>query len=279
MSHLTFGLGWNRPLPAHYARCRPGVHAAELLADVVPAESSDNSDLVTIINQGLLGSCTANAWMQIIHGAMVAAGLDPSTEFGSRLMAYYLARCEDGNQTVDSGTQICTVADACCRIGFCKESAWPYDPAWFASMPPPEAFREAFDQRGQIDINYHRLDGVVEGDDLLDLIRRALTARYLVTWGTLVSKAFCSGELGFDPIKPPTDQPIAGGHAQVICGHNGRPDGQPSFRDVNSWGPEFGDGGFCDVAPEYVSWSASSDMWICKVAPRFSSPRFSGGTP
>lgn len=270
----TRTLGWNRPTAKHYARCRAGVKAADLLAGIVPAQKVDLSNLVTIINQGALGSCTCNSTAQIVHAAMVKAGLAPSTPFLSRLFSYYLARAEDGNQATDAGSQNCTVIDAICRAGFCPEAAWPYDVSEFAQMPSPEAWREAIDQRGKIDINYHRIDQGVTGDALLQVIYQALTAGYLVNFGTLVTEDFCSGNLGTAPILPPAaGQAIAGGHSMALCGYD-LTVAKPYLRVVNSWGPDFGDSGFCDFDPSYLSWYETSDMWLVKAT-----PLFSGGKP
>ena len=268
-------LGWNRPTDKHYSRCKAGPHARDLLSAVVPAESADLTRLVTIIDQDGLGSCTANAVAQVIHGAQILAGAPVETPFLSRLMAYYLARLEDGNQDADTGSQICTVFDAVSRIGFCPEKVWPYETVWFDSKPPMEAFWAAFDQRGKVEVNYHRLDGNGEsGEQRLDLVRRALTVGCLVTWGAPVSEDYCSDILGSDPIPPPRHLPIAGGHAQTLCGYGTRPDGKPFFRNVNSWGTGWGDAGFCDLSPEYVAWDEASDFWLVSLV-----PRFSGGTP
>ena len=262
-------LGWNRPTAKHYARCRAGAPALVLLAGITPAQKVDLSNLVTIIDQQNLGSCTCNSTAQIIHAAMVKAGLDPSTPFLSRLFAYFLARAEDGNTTTDAGSQNCTVIDAVCRAGFCPETAWPYDVSQFAQMPPPEAWREAIDQRGKIDINYHRIDQGVTGADLLQVIYQALTAGYLVNFGTLVTEDFCQGNLGTDPIKPPAPgQPIAGGHSMAIGGYD-LTAAKPYVLIVNSWGTGFGQGGFVKFDPTYLSWFETSDMWLVKAVPLF----------
>jgi C1A family cysteine protease len=266
---MRFSLGWNKPTSAHYARCKAGPEANVLLAGVVPAPKVDLSNLVTIINQLALGSCTCNSTAQLLHSAMVAAGLSPSTEFFSRLFAYYLARLEDGNQATDAGSQNCTVIDATCRLGFCPESAWPYDISKFAVKPSADAVWAAYDQRGKVDVNYHRID-TVTGSALLKVMKQALTRGHLVNFGTPVTEDFCSGNLGTDPILPPTDgQNIAGGHSMAVCGYDDTV-AKPFFRVVNSWGKDFGDGGFCDFDPSYFTWSETSDMWIVIAAPRFS---------
>ena len=269
---MTRSLGWNRPTDKQLARCKAGPHVREILDGVIPAETVDLSYLVTVLNQLNLGSCVLNAIAQAIHAEQVRTGAPPSTEFMSRLMAYYCARLEDGNQDADTGTQICTGFDAVSRMGFCPESIWPYQTDWFKSKPPMEAVWAAYDQRGQVELNYHRLDGPgVSKAELLVLVDKALTAGRLVTWGAPVSNAYCSNQLGPDPVLPPIGQPIAGGHAQALCGKNTRKDGKPSYRNVNSWGTDdFGEGGFCDIDPKYITWDETTDLWMVSLAPRFS---------
>jgi hypothetical protein len=272
------GCGWNPPTAEHYQRAQKGrgLAAVGLLLGTNAAQSANNSALTTLLDQSTLGACTAQAVAQVIFGAMVAAGADRATlAILSRLFAYYMARVEDGNQATDAGSQICTVFDAVCRVGFAKEAVWPYDVTQFATMPPWEAFREGIDQQGQVDINYHRVDAPgIEGAARLLLIKQALTAGYLVTWGTQVSNDYCQGNLGTDPIKPPASSAqIAGGHAQTLVGFDDTVP-EPYFLNLNSWGPEFQQAGcapgFCKIDPTYITWPSSSDFWICRTAPRFS---------
>jgi C1A family cysteine protease len=264
-------LGWNKPTEEHYARCKAGPEANVILAGVVPSPKVDLSNLVTIINQGQLGSCTVNSTAQIIHSAMVSAGLDPSTPFFSRLFAYFLARAVDGNQATDSGSQNCTVIDVTCRAGFCPETAWPYDISKFTHTPSPEAYREAIDQQGKVDINYHRID-TVTGKVLLTVMKQALTAGYLWNFGTLVTNALCSGESGSptSPLLPPTDgQDIAGGHSMTACAYDDTVE-KPYIKVANSWGTDFGDNGFCYFDQSYFTWDETSDEWIVTAVPHFS---------
>ena len=271
MTRANF-FGWNKPTAKHYARCKAGPETNVILAGVVPAPKVDLAKLVTIIDQGALGSCTCNSTAQIIHAAMVASGLDPSTEFFSRLFAYYLARLEDGNQATDSGSQNCTVLDAACRMGFCPESVWPYDIGKFSVKPPAEAVWAAYDQRGKVDLNYHRID-TVTGSALLKVMKQALTAGSLFNFGTPVTEDFCSGNVGGSPDHaafPPVDgKGIAGGHSMTACGYDDTL-ALPVFKIANSWGKDFGDNGFCYFDESYMTWYETSDMWICTLAPRFS---------
>jgi len=267
----TASLGWNRPTPQHYTRCNAGSPAFEILDGVTPAPKVDLSNLVTtVLNQFSLGSCTCNSWAQVVHAAMVSAGLDPSTPYFSRLFAYFCARLEDGNQAQDTGSQNCTVADALCRMGFPPESAWPYDVSKFAQKPPMEAVWAAADQRGKVDTNYHRID-TMEGSPLLVVMKQNLTAGFMFNFGGPVTNAFCRGEIGTTPDNPvvPPIRDIAGGHSMVVVGYDDTLP-WPVFKVLNSWGLDYGDGGYCYFDPSYFAAGTGQDMWTCRIAPRFS---------
>jgi len=69
MTRANF-FGWHKPTAKPYARCKAGPETNVILAGVVPAPKVDLAKLVTIIDQGALGSCTCNSTAQIIHAAM-----------------------------------------------------------------------------------------------------------------------------------------------------------------------------------------------------------------
>lgn len=237
---------------------------------VVYCATVPNSTLVTRRNGTVLisgNSCVAQSVAQVVRARQIFQGaVDPP--FMSRLMTYWLARKEDNATEFDWGTYISTAFDAISRIGFCDERHWPYFDAKdagapFRFMPPAVAFQQAFDQRGKIEINYHRIT-TSSGGLLLD-VKRAVAAGHLVAFGTQVSRDFASNVLGSGPIPPPIGQPIAGGHAMGICGYD-----REGFRIVNSWSEDWGDRGFCDFAPEYITWDATADFWIVTIAPVYS---------
>ena len=278
---MTRALGWRKPDGARIARLQfAGVKAAQVFDQVLPADSADASALVKILNQGSLGSCTTNAIGQMIRAEMVRTGAPEGTEFPSRLWQYSLALADDRNFGRDVGTHLCTVIDIDASYGFPPESAWPYDISQFGNRPPVKAWHDAFDQRaampengGEALVVYHQIND--EGCDRIDTIRRAITAGRLVAFGTPVTEAFCSSSPGPNDIvvKPNGSEPIAGGHAMCWCGYQrDEVTGRWKFRTVNSWGEEWGDGGFFWMDQDYVAWDETSDIWtVSKVA------RYSGG--
>jgi C1A family cysteine protease len=235
------------------------------------------------IDQGRLGSCTTDGAAQVIRatevrerveGGMSLDVAQATTQFMSRLFAYYLARAFSGETAVDSGTQIRNVFRALNLFGFPPEYVWPYSdntdpsagPTPFSHMPSANAYRLAFDQRNAVGdrnlVDYARIAST--GYERVDDVKRAIMAGYIVEFGTNVSERFCS-DMGANnglPIKPPVGEKIAGGHAMCIVAFDG-----DDFPVLNSWGLEYGDEGVCIFSADYVAWDESTDFWVARRAP------------
>lgn len=244
------------------------------------------SQFTKTLNQGGLGSCTANGCAQVVRAQQVRQLVDSGTmtleeaqahvEFLARLFVYYLCRAIDGTTQSDDGTYIRNCYRVLNKVGFPPESLWPYsddsDPATgaFARMPSSNAFRHAFDQRLVADqlgtplVSYERI--TAPPGYRRNEVKRAIYEGHLVEFGTSVSEAFCSDASanGGKPIPPPTNLSIAGGHAMVWGGYD--EDGPDT---LNSWGDDFGDGGWFRMSWDYVEWSETTDIWIAKLAPLY----------
>ena len=266
---MNVALGWIKPQPQHLARLRfAGSPASAIMSVVSPAEAVDNSSFVSILNQGALGSCTANAIAQMIRAEMLRSGAPPNVEFLARLWAYSLAVAKDGNFGKDVGTHLATVMDMISQHGFPPEIAWPYDIASFGQRPPLDAYHEAIDQRGEETLLYHQID-----DDINRLltIRQVLTSGKLVAFGTQVTEQFCSSSPAELVCKPKYTDKIAGGHALTICGYKmDWNTGRYQFLIANSWGVRWGVNGFFWMDEDYVSWEETCDMWMVSKVPMFS---------
>ena len=261
---MTYGLGW---IPD--SKKTPG-QKQDYNAEVVLYQASDlpsavsNRDLiVSILNQGRLGSCTANAAMQAVRGSHIKQGA-VNPPLGSRLFPYYGARASIGQTAVDSGASLRDLFWNLAHFGFCREDIWPYSDdtsagALFARMPSSNAFRMAYDQSAV----YRKI--LTGGAELVLDLKRALAARYLVVFGTLVGDTFVSNP-GDKPISPPNQDTILGGHALAVDGY----DEGDNFDIVNSWGPEFNGDGHIQFTADYLTWQSSGDFWIVDAAPIFS---------
>jgi len=256
-------LGW---LPDPDTGVAQDYSASQLLKASVVPKNVDNRDLVRVLAQGKLGSCTANAALQAVRASHIIAGAPDDVEFGSRLFAYFWARAITHQTGEDSGTWLRAIFEILNKFGFPPESAWPYDdgPDAFKKMPGMRAMRAAYDQSKPTE--YRKI--YETGDDRIRVIKRALANRQLVCFGTDVTEDFCDnrGIAGEVVHRPSDGAEMAGGHAMTIVGYEGN-----EFDIVNSWGEDWGSGGFFRAADDYLTWDQSRDFWVVKSAPRFSS--------
>jgi hypothetical protein len=233
----------------------------QLLA--IPPQVKLSNLITAILDQGGLGSCAANAVTQALHAAHTREGV-AEAPFTSRLRLYRYARVILGDPTADSGTSLRACFDVIRKLGFCAEDAWTYDdgPEKFKLLPPAEAEREAHDQLG--DIGYYRIDSV--GEQRCEDVRAAVAAGYVVAFGTQLSSRFAGYTAGSLPLDPPAPgDPILGGHALCVAGY-----GTGYFDIVNSWGPGWGDRGWCQFTDAYIADARSTDFWIVEGAPLYS---------
>jgi hypothetical protein len=260
-------LGWRTPNEKHLAKCLKAKAGASILSGVTPVKSTNLfRQVLEVLNQGALGSCTAQAATQALRMRLVEEG-HPTRPLASRLLAYFLARYSEGEQAYDVGSQICTVFEMMARHGWVPEKYWPYDIERFAEMPDTQAMMESHDQRGAIGINYYAIEETGQGR--IDMIRKALTAGFAVTWGAPVTDEFCS-TTPLDVVhRPGANAVIAGGHAQLFIGHV---DAGEYFLNLGSWGEEEArdpicQPGVCRIGYDYAQWYAARDFYIVAKAP------------
>lgn len=271
-------LGWKRS-PDKAADDAPDWTLDRLKVATTPPPEHDASRLVlSILDQGQLGSCVANAGFQCVRGSHVKQLLELGWDIskikafppalGSRLFGYWLARSFWHETSVDAGTHIRTFYEMINRFGFPPESIWSYTDedrdrpnAKFKQQPSTAAFMAAFDQRAPT--TYVR---ITEGAGKVDEIKRALASDYLVEFGTLVTERFCRSDFDADkPVpRPKPSDPVAGGHALTGAGYN-----SGGVLVPNSWGPDWGRRGWCTLSWEYVEWEEFTDIWAVKHSPRF----------
>lgn len=265
MAFVPRGFGWKKD-PVKKPGDKPDISAKPRLGVAPPPKSATcRPNIISVLNQGGMGSCTANAFAQAARVSMLHQGAK-NPPLGSRLFLYYLARAYDHDTNNDDGTFLRNICQAAVKFGLPPEQYWPYDDltegdkAPFRNMPKFDAFSKAFDRH--VGTVYNRIDS--SGVARLDDIRRAIAAGHCVIFGTQVSTDFASGRLGSGPILPPINKPIAGGHALCIAEYD-----ETSFGIVNSWGIDWGNMGWCKFSPDYLSWAESDDFWIINVTPKF----------
>lgn len=203
-----------------------------------------------IVDQGKLGSCTANA-LAAVWGFLELNALanktpdgelfDPTTFIpASRLFIYYQERAIEGDIHWDRGANISTGIKALLSVGCCDENVWPYDVSRFRVMPTNDAMIEA---------GAHKITDAGQLNSLYS-IKDCLASGFPVVFGFTVFSNFESdvvaetGQLGM---------PVGrerGGHAVMIVGYD---DTTKIVIVRNSWGDSWGDKGYFYMPYDYVS--------------------------
>jgi C1A family cysteine protease len=209
-----------------------------------------------VYDQGALGSCTGNGTAYVLAFAHHLAAKDSWITY-SRLFIYYNERVIEGTINDDAGAEIRDGVTSLLNLGAPPETLWPYDIDCFTSKPTAEAY--------QVAPNYLALKAYkVDNTDGLS-IRKALAAGFPVVFGCVVYPQIEDLNISRDILPMPTalDRPI-GGHCMVIVGYD---DKTQLFRVRNSWGPGWGNKGYCRIPYAYIGdGKTTGDCWVVSSA-------------
>jgi len=240
--------GWVRDIPDHR-----DLHFSSALRQ--PPVSVDlRSQFPPVYDQGELGSCTANAvagLMQFDEEKEHAI----SATMPSRLFIYYQERVLEGTVGVDSGAQLRDGIKVAVKWGVCPETEWPYNIAEFAVQPPPQAYTDAAKEKALV---YLRMS------QRLSQMRGCLAAGFPYVFGLSVYESFESqavANTGIVPLPAPGETQV-GGHAMCVAGYD---DAQQWFIVRNSWGDQWGDGGYGYMPYAYLlDPDLAGDFWTVR---------------
>jgi len=209
-----------------------------------------------VVDQGALGSCTANA---------IASGLREYWEnlsgeqltLLSRLWLYWQERLIEGTVDEDAGAYIRDGMKVLQKLGCAPEVDWPYDISKFKQTPPESSTTDA---TPFMMTQYHRVTD-------LTVLKSALAEENPVVIGISVYESFESSQVaqtGFIPLPNPGEQ-LLGGHAVLAVGF--KDDTENTDQGVvicrNSWGEGWGDKGYFYLPYRYFT-SYVTDMWTGK---------------
>jgi C1A family cysteine protease len=226
-----------------------------------PAEMPKEMDLRTkmapVVDQGQLGSCTANAIVSGLREYLLM--LTPQKyEALSRLYLYWHERELEGHIDEDSGAYIRDGMKVLQQLGVCPERDYPYRIEHFTDQPTPQAEQDAKAYRiGE----YHRILD-------LDALKAALAEGLPVVIGMTIYESFESEEVartGKVPVPRKSQEQVLGGHAMLAVGYKDTARGQGVVIVRNSWGPSWGDKGYCYIPYRMFRDPALMlDMWTGK---------------
>lgn len=251
--------GWKRELPDHRNKKVLKVSHNTTL----PQNVDLRSGVVQILDQGDLGSCTSNAIASCMQFLRAKENVDKSNL--SRLFIYYNERVIEGTVKSDSGAEIKDGIKVVSKLGVPRETDWPYDITKFKIKPPSVCYKNALTD---LAIEYKSIDNTD-----LSLIQQQLALNIPIVCGFSVYESFESDQVaktGVVPL-PGTNEQLLGGHCVLLVGYDNV---TQRFTCLNSWGKNWGSGGFFTIPYAYLTNSSlASDFWqIEKTSPLAPTP-------
>jgi C1A family cysteine protease len=269
-------MGWRPSLP-DYRDYVIGQHPVLMQQDFKEAQYDyhtalpgkvDYRQYVPWINdQGDLGSCTANAG-QSLMGFMERVAYGGAIP-GSRIFLYAVTRYLMNRgiwTTGDTGADIRNTLGALVIYGLPPESFCKYDPAKFDKTLDPALYGLADDYRA---LKYFRHDTQGKSNaQVLQSIKTQISGKIPTVFGFTCYSSIDSASDGKIPF-PGSEESVEGGHAILAIGYDdnfkiGQCAGALLIQ--NSWGKNWGEGGFGWLPYDYVLKGLASDFWSVSSA-------------
>ncbi|MBP2654267.1 MAG: xylellain [Firmicutes bacterium] len=205
-----------------------------------------------IVNQGELGSCTANA---IASGLREYLLINKEIKWMqlSRLFLYYEERLMEGTVNEDSGAEIRDGMKVLNQTGVCPDADWPYEISTFTNPPTDKMVADAAPYKVA---EYYRITSLAQ-------LKAALAEGLPVVIGIEVYDSFESDDVassGVVPMPDITKEQDLGGHAVLVVGYD---DDKSQLIVRNSWGITWGDLGYFYLPYDYYDKYAS-DCWTSR---------------
>jgi C1A family cysteine protease len=176
----------------------------------------------------------------------------------SRLFVHQTA-CRLAGCSIDSPVSLRATLKAIAQFGAPPEEHWPYDEEHFSRRP--DAFAHGF-QRQSRGLRYVRLDTRgTTGDETLARLKTLLALGSCFVLGFPIVRGL-DGEPEI-PFPTRADR-VVGGHSVVAVGYDDKRrirSDKGALLVRNSWGPQWGDGGFGWLPYAYVRERLAADLW------------------
>jgi hypothetical protein len=228
---------------ARVSRLPPKV---DLRAFMSPVEDQQNTN-----------SCAANATAGA-YEYLVKRHLGEDAYDVSRLFIYYNARAVDEPDAIeDEGSVLQSVIESLKEHGACSEETWPFEADVVNDAPSDDAYAEAS-------------QFLIEDTELvptnLEAWKMALAEGHPIIFGVKLFSSFDKQrKAGLVPVPSASEagRESHGGHAMLCVGYS---DPDQVFIVRNSWGPAWGDKGYCYVPYRYLMNEEYNfgDSWIIK---------------
>ena len=237
--------------------CKPGTQdhraAAHLIYATVhtPDHFSFRRQMLPAFDQGQTSSCTAHGWAAATWRDQCL--FIPHKPFmPSRLFIYNQERIIEGDLDQDQGAQVATGAKVLHTLGVCPEADFPFDASSLLTKPDAAVVEEA---------GKTRMSTVARVQLTSSQVEAAIASGVGVVFGIILYESFESdavAKTGLVPM-PSSSESAVGGHCMFATGY----DRVTRLIEVrNSWGPEWGSGGYAYIPYNYFfDPSQTSDLW------------------
>ena len=207
------------------------------------------TNLSPILNQGVLGSCVANAFSYSISKQTNKKVIP------SRLCLYAICRSIDYTPLdQDDGTSIRSACQAIANYGVCQESVYPYTSSP-STLPSLIAFSSSK--------KFKQFTYLFISQDLTSIKNILRTYNAPIIFGIMIYSSFLtetSSKTGIIPLPDKDKDELLGGHCLTIVGYN---DTTKMFTCGNSWGTSWGAKGYCYIPYNYLTdASLASDFCV-----------------
>src|SRR5215471_20564192 len=244
--------GWIPDLPD----ARDHIYAAPIpLMGAMPAKVDLRDSCPPVLNQGQLGSCTANAIANAHRFDQMKQNKGQS--FGpSRLFIYYNERDMEGTVGEDSGAMIRDGIKSIAQLGVCDEKEWPYAINKFTNKPSASCYTDALEHQA---LSYQRVTQTPTQ------MKGCLASGFPIVFGFTVYESFESdavAKTGQVPMPKPNEKTL-GGHAVLAVGYD---EAAQRFIVRISWGKNWGIKGYFTMPYAYLTDNdLSDDFWTIRV--------------
>lgn len=213
------------------------------------------SKMSPVVDQGNLGSCTANAIASGLREYLMLVNGESYHPL-SRLYLYWHERELEGTINEDSGAYLRDGMKVLANLGVSEEQYFPYVESTFTSKPTDAAETNA----GKYKITaYHRVI-------LTEEWKAALAGGMPVVMGIQIYSSFMTDAVsttGKVPLPNPAKETLYGGHAVLAVGYD---DAAQHVICRNSWGTGWGDKGYFYLPYSYFT-DYVMDMWVAEYTP------------
>jgi C1A family cysteine protease len=236
----------------------------------LPASISLRGDDTPIMNQLEIGSCTANAGCGLLQ-FLQKRDTGKYTPM-SRLYLYRLTRWNMFVERGDTGASLRDTMMTMVVDGVIPELYWNYNIQRFEDTPTHMNIPGTLGfLTGKADnfegIHYVRVDP--DGANplkVLEDIKTCIISKMPVIFGTQVFQQIMNVNSQGDIWAPTQGERPVGGHALMIVGYDDErtcynTSSRGAFLVRNSWGTEWGDGGYGWLPYEYLMFGYAQDFW------------------